>query len=538
MSDEDDWRKRMAAGLNNQHKQPGNTAAAQPQLMMLDGSDAAALDLLVLSESVSGGWGGVATFEGAVGEGVLGVLHDVGERFQPGLAVSVGIRMVQSDGTELPMRSWPAVVARIAGTTGAYSVDGDDADVLLDHAGGSISGGGSWSAFTQVHLQDTVSYLGGRHVWGVIGGCSLAEVVGGLISLAANGGGTPTTSPRTTGLPPVHVSQSLRPSLDRIPYVVASGESLRVLLARLLGRLGVRMEMAADGDAINVVLKDRMPTFEPIPINLGEVASPTRGVVIDRTVLPQRVPRDTVLDNPSTGPTKRVHGAGAVGHMVTSAYTDLDEAEVRSEFDSDREILASAKARLVTAARELAPGRSVLFDTPLDDKAEWQATNVLHLCNGLRYVNLSHIVDGGEPWRPARAGAHGLRLLAAVVNDGASASGDVVERDRLGRIPVSLQVDCAEGADDGDPLLAVPASAILSVPVVDPVAGGVHGFVPQHRQGDRCLLAVNDPFDAEVVGFLYDDERGVRAGATGTGVVLDAQGDAWSGFLFRAKEKA
>ena len=74
--------------------------------------------------------------------------------------------------------------------------------------------------------------------------------------------------------------------------------------------------------------------------------------------------------------------------------------------------------------------------------------------------------------------------------------------------------------------------------IVQPMAGGLHGFVAAHRQGDACRVAVHDPLWAEIVGFEYRRHRAMSQGLTNAtaGVVVehDSQ-NAWSGMLFRRK---
>ncbi len=81
--------------------------------------------------------------------------------------------------------------------------------------------------------------------------------------------------------------------------------------------------------------------------------------------------------------------------------------------------------------------------------------------------------------------------------------------------------------------------ARLPLPVLNPMAGRLHGFVPAHRQGDACRVAVHNPFSAEVLGFQYRDDRAVGAAmsdATAGLVVEHSGGQGWSGLVFRPVE--
>ena len=76
--------------------------------------------------------------------------------------------------------------------------------------------------------------------------------------------------------------------------------------------------------------------------------------------------------------------------------------------------------------------------------------------------------------------------------------------------------------------------------ILQPMAGGLHGFVSAHRQGDACRVAVHDPLWAEIVGFEYRRHRALSEGLTEStaGVVIehDTQ-NAWTGMVFKRKEE-
>ena len=78
----------------------------------------------------------------------------------------------------------------------------------------------------------------------------------------------------------------------------------------------------------------------------------------------------------------------------------------------------------------------------------------------------------------------------------------------------------------------------LPLTVAQPMAGALHGFVPAHRHGDVCRVAVHHPLWAEVIGFQYREDRPINtdiAEATSGLVVEHDTGQAWSGLVFRRR---
>ena len=79
----------------------------------------------------------------------------------------------------------------------------------------------------------------------------------------------------------------------------------------------------------------------------------------------------------------------------------------------------------------------------------------------------------------------------------------------------------------------------IPLTVVEPMAGRRHGFIPAHRHGDICRIAVHDPLFAEVVGFQYRENRPINLSIVGATTGLLAEHNdyaAWSGVVFRPTE--
>ena len=80
----------------------------------------------------------------------------------------------------------------------------------------------------------------------------------------------------------------------------------------------------------------------------------------------------------------------------------------------------------------------------------------------------------------------------------------------------------------------------IPLPVIQPMAGGLHGLVPTHRHGDVCRVAVHDPMWAEIVGFQYRSNRRINANlvdATAGLIVEHDRAHSWTGIVFRPTDE-
>ena len=124
-------------------------------------------------------------------------------------------------------------------------------------------------------------------------------------------------------------------------------------------------------------------------------------------------------------------------------------------------------------------------------------------------------------------------VVSGIVDDGISAAGELVGRDRLGRVPIRLSFipeasDSSSAQDDPAPVL-VPLSPVAAG------AGDQHGFVSDHRQGDWCRISVISPLFAEILGYSYRDDRHLGESVRGAtvGIVVREDLGEWHGMLFR-----
>ena len=356
------------------------------------------------------------------------------------------------------------------------------------------------------------------------------------------------------GLPKIEISPGLRPSLDAVPYAIAAGEPLRVWLGKLFGRLGVRMETSwGAGDSTVIELLDRPPGDDPVPMSFDEA-----GETVDAFALPedlrafaQATGRATLLDNQDIGDPRRIGMPGAVGEMITAAETDFDEATLRSGFGRQRAELGERLFTVATAQPLMRPGIRLDFtNRTVDGSATWQVGDVIHAHVRDIYVNRAMLQKGDAPWRPRVPADAGPMFVSGAVDDGASAPGASVQRDREGRVPVSLAVlprrkppsavrpDATESALTPD-LDEAEWSDSIPLPVVSLAGGRDHGFLGARRQGDTCRIIVHHPMFAEIAGFGYREDRRIGAAVTDstTGLVVRHGGDGWSGLLFRPQDE-
>ena len=371
-------------------------------------------------------------------------------------------------------------------------------------------------------------------------------------------------------MPLVRISQYLRAALERVPCAIAAGQALVPWLGGVLGRLGVRIEMLGYPQGqVAIALRDAAPCGMPIEMTLdsGEASATSAAVVASRGY-PGRSARATVLDDPGFSAAGRIGAPGAVETVSCVAQIDLSESELRAGFAQQRIDLRLSRMLVETQHTGLMPGRLVKFtNRSVGGETLWQTGGTTHFfstgrlaagrpCADTRgaYANRVVLDTGRLPWRPPIPPEDGPVIVSGIVDDGASDEGATVARDRLGRIPIRFcflpagggppQPDAgasgseaggagAGGGDDGSPGEAWPPRIPLSV--VEPMAGGVHGFVTAHRRGDVCRILIRNPMYAEILGFGRHDHQRISQDMTGilTGVIVqEGDDDRWSGILF------
>ena len=512
---------------------------------------------LMLNEDRSGGWSGTIQINPrrSLPEDALQTL--MADGLVPGTAATVKLVVAGSTGhTGTTVRIWPSVVTSVNCTAS----DVHSADALC-----------------MVSFRDPVTYLRNRPVWTAFADCPLNEMVGGALSVAAGGDGKPTRMPLLSGLPAIEVEESVRDELATVPYAIAAGEPLGYWLNRLFGRLGTRLELLGEPSGVlNASVLDCPPTETTLNRDGGvnmtfdpALPASATNLTLSGLAVNSGIPRrGGMLDNPSSGGARRFGPSGAMETATIASEMGAQEAELRAGFPQANRRLAQVRSTITSCQPGLLPGRVVNLSSPANldvnttadasandavrghpavlGARRWQTTDVAHLFLHGRYWNQASFEKIGLAWHPGPPDEQGVAIVSGVVDDGRAEAGELIERDRLGRVPIRLPFVVDVGGDaagevSGQTTHAAPDvqwPPCIPLSPITPGAGNLHGFVSDHRQGDWCRVAVVNPLYAEIVGFCHRDDRflGERVRGATVGIVVRERGDEWRGMVFRPDE--
>ncbi len=504
---------------------------------------------LTLDESYSKGWQAV---------GIVSKIqtNPVALDFMAKTAMSAGIvpgkpaivRLFSSarPGAQTMERAWPCVISRL------YPMESQHA-ALLQY---------------QCNLMDPVTYLGDRRIWGTYsssaGESTLGNVFGGALSLAAGGSGMPSLNPALPGLPSVRIVEKQRAGIGKIPYAIAYGQTLREWLSDILGRLGVRYELCLDDDdGVAVHLLDQIPRAESPALDIGIIGYgdvPSSSEVSETDFLITSIetalvkPRmGTLLAHADHGPPVRVGDKlqGGVETVLEGPVPSLEDAEIRANLAFERADINSMFVVLKSRQPKISPGTMLnLRNVSFRSIQAWQCFSVRHAFVNNTYDNRVMILDGEKIWRPTRPLRKTATILSGVVYSGENNVGERVAkgtplyyssrgktgsgpRNALGRAGVSLIFHPNEAQHDD---AADPVGTRLDLQVLMPMAGGVHGHIPQYREGDSCQILVHHPTWAEVIGFGHRESHPIDEwlSESSTGIVFDSQANGdWTGIIIR-----
>ena len=379
-----------------------------------------------------------------------------------------------------------------------------------------------------VDVMDPVRFLADRQIWGAYRACSIGEMIGGALGMAAGGPGKPTLTPVLPYLPPVAVVPAYRPALRWLHYSLAVGQTLGQWLTEVLGRLGLRMEVIGNHDGtVALRLTDAAAAGAVLPMTVvgvtGADGEPpgTDGApaaygplqIVGLHARPAQPWHSAVVDDPTQPGFRRV-GEGAVGRVLSGLGIGLDEAARRAVSPA----LGSYAEMFVVSALSrqpaLRPGRRIVLDHPLRKITDWQIANVYHALNGEAYRNSATLLDASIPWHPQAPLEKADIVVPGVVDGGEEMQFlQPVPRDRLGRIRVAFpfvpapsgeEADMLEAADtDGDERLTLDdfedTSRFSDTEALD-------AEVEAYRAGEY-----DDPYPDKADDELTEDEAEQRA---------------------------
>lgn len=491
--------------------------------------------VLALREEYSAGWEGRAVLALSadtplgIGE-ILGAVLKRG--VVPGCTVIVRLALADEEAPEADpgevVRTWPCVIVRV--DPEPPPADASRAECVVE-------------------LTDPVRHLFPVPIRAVFAARSIGEMTGGALALAGGMDATPSLAPLLLSAGPVSVVEDTRESLSSIPYAIACGETLGEWLERVHASLGIRTELRGlDDGGVEWTLSDRPPGGEPVEMSLvsedGEDGSGPGSATVRIRAIHGRAGRPrygAVLDDIEEPVVWRFDSGLPVGSVIEGDGVGPDEAWRRAMFEVQRAHADLLDIELESRQPELRPGSLVAIrELELADIRGWQVVRVRHEVRGGTYANRFLVLRGDVAWRPPPPPSPPPRTVTAFVSGEAEMlANEPVPRDRLGRIPIRFpfQGRLSEGDDES-------AAPRIDLPIVQPMAGALHGFAPGHRNGDACRVTVCNPFHAEIEGFTYREAQQVYGGsglAPGwAGIIVEHDGgEAWSGWTFeRGGEKA
>ena len=285
------------------------------------------------------------------------------------------------------------------------------------------------------------------HRVGAYAESSAAEIVGGVISLAAGGDGKPTASVSAPGLPRIDVEAAYRDALSEIPYALAVGQTFGEWLAAFTSMLGLRAELIANRDDptfVTLRLTDERANGLSLEMGVVDTAEDTTPVrrhgpiaIRGHAAFPPGLLRSALLDDPTAGTARRLIRSGPVGEIVTSEGADVDEARLRSFHSLYGSIVESLLLQSASRCTRMRPGAVVEFDREIHGIDSWQVASVQHLLAGAVYNNDATLMRSDLSWHPPAFGPSSPFMVSAIVDHGLSVDmNQPVPRDRIGRVKV------------------------------------------------------------------------------------------------------
>ena len=470
----------------------------------------------------------------------------LGTGLTPGAACVVHLKEA---GTETVVRTWPSIVT---------SVNVKESTTRPE-------------PFCVVTFCDPLTALSNRQVWfawsavrsdeaDADGRTVLAEIIGGALSAAAGEDPFPCSTPALpAGYPMVSIDADVDDAVASPAYVVATGQMFGAWVDQLCGHLGVRIELVGlPSGELRIHLTDKPPAQTnlnyrgPVTITADSTSPPSFGnIQLSRFgVTPTPRARGGVLDTPISGGPVNFGPSGAIGSVISDARLDAEEAERRSGFGIESDQLETIRIAGLSSQPDFTIGRLVSISGPdlasedvelggqpgalnLDGE-QWQVASVVHLYMRGSYWNRPEFEKAEFAWRPRLWSVPRSVVVSGWVDDGESDPGQPVNRDELGRLPVRpvFSQPVSQFTDESAAASYYPA---LKLSPVSLSAGDSHGYVADQRQQDWCRIQVHTPLLAEVIGFVYRDDRTIKKSVRDitAGMLVRQGAEAWRGWIFR-----
>ena len=533
------------------------------EVRSMGSEDAPALPIhhLMLHEHRAGGWTGVLDLRPRV--------ETEGEAFDA--LIRAGLAPGTACGTTLRMKGGPRARTWTSVITAATAKAPDSSERY---------------AMCALLIADPLTALRNRRVYFGWGECTLDALVGGAMSCAANGAGTPGREPVLRGMPPIRIYPEVRSAVRRVPYAIARGETLGEWLDGLCEALRIRIEILSTGDGrLAIALRDKPPPQSglnrggPVEMTADDTVEPSTDVIVlGRTMLASAaIERGSLIDIPSRGDPVRFGPEGALGDVFETPLISEDEARERKRRREQRAALAQVRVHGLTGQPGMLPGRTVrLMQRAPDDAdtggsqdtrgdsgtgrsegtaiggdgsvppaqtaapreehtlfgtSEWQVCDIPHIYRGGGYVNEVALEKASVAWYPeGPRETRRTHMLTGIIECGDAEAGERVARDRLGRIPVRLAFMRPKPEESGNE----DCSITMMLAIQTEAGGSTHTVVADHREGDLCKVRVHGPLRAEIVGFVHRDDRAIKESAVGAtaAVIVGQENGQWEGFAF------
>lgn len=367
-------------------------------------------------------------------------------------------------------------------------------------------------ALCVIHVVDPVSMLAEATVWGAYRGTSLAEAIGGGLSLARGGPGEPTTTPALEGMPEFIVRGDHRSALEAIPYVIATGQTLGEWIARLVGMVGVRVRLdgSVEDTAITMTLEDGPPKEAPKTMTIIDPLA-TEAITGDTSMygpisirgqgaFTGRPLRGGLLDDPTKGGAMPVLAPGPVETVIGQSDIDIDEASARLYRNATGRYAEMLLLAIASRQHELRPGTVIEMDENVHGIRLWQVGAIQHVVRGTIYDNDATLMRGEVGWHPPIPDVPHPTMVNARVDGGSDYTWhEPVERDRLGRVKVRMAfLPSAMGAKAADLALA-DSDSDGTIETSDFSATKRASYEDESEQWEAALTdlesgALNDPF--------------------------------------------